>query len=254
MNIVLITGGFDPVHSGHIEYVNKARNLGDILIVGVNSDEWLTRKKGKPFMPYREREYIMRHIHGVDDVIAFDDSDNSASDAIRKVRALYPDEKIIFANGGDRTKENIPEMQCGVDNVEFVFSVGGSDKRNSSSWILESWKSSPQVTQRPWGTYEILAEGEGFKVKKIVVHADKRLSLQSHERRKEHWVILSGYPLVTNGDDTRFYPPGATIVIERGAQHRIAAKDHDVTFVEVQTGTYFGEDDIVRYDDDFGRA
>lgn len=254
MNIVLVTGGFDPIHSGHIDYMNKAKQLSDLLIVGLNSDEWLARKKGKPFMPYHERECVVRNMKCVDDVMSFDDSDNSASDAIRKVRALYPNATIVFANGGDRTQENIPEMNCGVDNVKFVFGVGGENKKNSSRWILENWKSSPQLTERPWGTYEILAEGDGFKVKRIKVLAGKRLSLQSHEKRKEHWTILSGSPLVTNDHATYIAYPQDTVVIGQGHKHRIQAMETDVVFIEVQTGTYFGEDDIVRYDDDFGRA
>ena len=73
-------------------------------------------------------------------MITFDDNDNSAKDAIIKTRQLYPEAKIIFVNGGDRTKTNIPEMDVADDNVEFVFGVGGEDKKNSSSWILNKWK------------------------------------------------------------------------------------------------------------------
>ena len=82
--IVLITGGFDPLHSGHIAYIKAARELGDSLIVGVNSDEWLRRKKGQEFMPWEERATIISALQDVDRVINFDDIDNSAKDAIRK--------------------------------------------------------------------------------------------------------------------------------------------------------------------------
>jgi glycerol-3-phosphate cytidylyltransferase-like family protein len=107
--------------------------------VGLNSDDWLIRKKGKAFMPWTERHIILSNIRNVDDVFAFDDSDNSALDAIRRIREDNPDQTIIFANGGDRNKENIPEMECGIEDVEFVFGVGGQDKKNSSSWILKKW-------------------------------------------------------------------------------------------------------------------
>jgi D-beta-D-heptose 7-phosphate kinase/D-beta-D-heptose 1-phosphate adenosyltransferase len=137
--LVLVTGGFDPAHSGHIEYLNAAKALGDYLFVGINSDDWLARKKGKAFMPWIERYMILSNIKAVDDAFAFDDSDGTALDAIRKVREENPDHTIIFANGGDRTKENIPEMECGDPNVEFVFGVGGQNKKNSSSWILANW-------------------------------------------------------------------------------------------------------------------
>jgi D-beta-D-heptose 7-phosphate kinase/D-beta-D-heptose 1-phosphate adenosyltransferase len=137
--LVLITGGFDPVHSGHIEYINAAKSLGDYLFIGLNSDDWLAQKKGKPFMPWHERHMILANLRSVDDVFAFNDNDGTAIDAIRTIREANPDCTIIFANGGDRTKENIPEMNCGVDDIEFVFGVGGSDKKNSSSWILNKW-------------------------------------------------------------------------------------------------------------------
>ena len=135
--IVLITGGFDPIHSGHISYIQAAKKLGDLLIVGVNSDEWLSRKKGRNFMPLLERTAIIRNIKGVDFVIDFNDNDDTAKHAIWMVRQSYPTDQIIFANGGDRTKTNIPEMDFLDTKLEFVFGVGGEDKKNSSSWILE---------------------------------------------------------------------------------------------------------------------
>lgn len=98
--IVLVTGGFDPLHSGHIAYLKAAKALGDILVVGVNSDDWLTRKKGAPFMPYMERATIIRNLVGVDFVIDFNDSDGSAKNAIEMVRQSYPQDKIIFAKIG----------------------------------------------------------------------------------------------------------------------------------------------------------
>jgi cytidyltransferase-like protein len=141
MKVVLITGGFDPIHSGHISYFQAAKELGNILCVGVNSDDWLIRKKGKAFLPFSERSIIVNSIKGVDSVIEFDDADGSAKDAIRKVRTHFPDADIIFANGGDRTAKNIPEMDIIDDKLTFVFGVGGEDKKNSSSWILNNWKS-----------------------------------------------------------------------------------------------------------------
>lgn len=137
--IILITGGFDPIHSGHIAYIQAARKLGDILIVGVNSDGWLERKKGKAFLPWEERAKIVESIKGVHFVLGFDDTDGSARDAIHEVRKLYPDAIIVFGNGGDRTSTNIPEMDIKDDKLTFVFGVGGEDKKNSSSWILNNW-------------------------------------------------------------------------------------------------------------------
>jgi len=138
--VVIATGGFDPVHSGHILYLQAAKRLGDILVVGVNSDDWLIRKKGKAFMPFEERATIVSSINGVDHVIDFDDTDGSAKDAIRRVRLHFPDAQIIFANGGDRSKTNIPEMDIVDDDIIFLFGVGGDNKKNSSSWILKKWE------------------------------------------------------------------------------------------------------------------
>lgn len=138
-NLVLITGGFDPLHSGHIAYLQAAKKLGDILIVGINSDEWLIRKKGKAFLPWKERATIVENIRGVSYVCSFDDSDGSARGAIQKVRESWPNSNIIFANGGDRTSSNIPEMDIIDPKLTFVFGVGGEDKKNSSSWILQNW-------------------------------------------------------------------------------------------------------------------
>jgi D-beta-D-heptose 7-phosphate kinase/D-beta-D-heptose 1-phosphate adenosyltransferase len=136
--IVLVTGGFDPLHSGHIHYFTDAKKLGDILVVGVNSDNWLRRKKGKAFMPNWERSLIIQNLKMVDMVITFNDDDDTANNAIWKVKQIFPQKKkIIFANGGDRNAHNIPEV--GWPDVEFVFGVGGIDKINSSSKILENW-------------------------------------------------------------------------------------------------------------------
>lgn len=141
---VLITGGFDPLHSGHIAYMRAARELGDMLVVGVNSDSWLTRKKGKFFLPISERFEIVGSIRHVDLVISFNDDDGSAKDAIRVVREYFPETHIVFANGGDRTATNIPEMDVNDSNISFEFGVGGDYKMNSSSWILKNYLTSSE--------------------------------------------------------------------------------------------------------------
>lgn len=141
MKVVLCTGGFDPLHSGHIAYFNEAKKLGDVLVVGVNSDDWLIRKKGEFFLSFNERSCIVSNLRVVDQVIDFDDKDDTAIDAIKRTLSLYPQAEILFANGGDRTSMNIPEMQNFYNgNVTFMFGVGGSDKKNSSRWILDRWK------------------------------------------------------------------------------------------------------------------
>lgn len=140
MKIVVVTGGFDPIHSGHIEYIREASTLGDILLVGVNSDEWLTRKKGKPFMSWNERATVVNALRWVDHVFAFDDSDDSACALLETIKSSWLGmyDEIIFANGGDRNSTNNREAK--VEGVKFVYGVGGSHKMNSSSDILKAWK------------------------------------------------------------------------------------------------------------------
>ncbi|MBO7244899.1 MAG: adenylyltransferase/cytidyltransferase family protein [Alphaproteobacteria bacterium] len=136
----IVSGGFDPIHEGHIEMIKSSAKASDGVIILANSDEWLIRKKGKNFYQMKTRLAILENLKGVVDVIEFDDSDDSASDGIRKARAKYPNEKLVFANGGDRGKDNIREdAVCEELNVEKVFGVGGDNKANSSSWILNKW-------------------------------------------------------------------------------------------------------------------
>ena len=189
--VVLVTGGFDPLHSGHIAYFKAARELGDRLVVGLNSDEWLTRKKGRPFMPFAERAAIIKELAVVDEVIGFNDDDSTARNAIGHILATTTD-NVVFANGGDRTDTTTPEYVTygNYPSVEFVFGVGGEDKKNSSSWILEEWKNPKTV--RNWGWYRVLDNQIGYKVKELVIEPGKSLSDQRHFKRSEHWYVLKG--------------------------------------------------------------
>lgn len=135
---IIVTGGFDPIHEGHISYFEAAKSLGDTLIVGLNSDGWLCRKKGIPFMTFTERFAVVKALRCVDIVIEIDDRDGTAKDAIRQAQQMFPTDTIVFANGGDRTAKNIPEMD--LEGVEFVFGVGGDNKMNSSSDVLRRYR------------------------------------------------------------------------------------------------------------------
>ena len=137
--VSLVTGGFDPIHSGHIKYFERAKDLSNYLVVGLNTNEWLTRKKGQYFLPWVERADILRHLDMVDAVISWDDEDDSACGAIAK--CLEISDKVIFCNGGDRAKGNTPELDRYKDNERVIFEwgVGGTDKMNSSSWILHGY-------------------------------------------------------------------------------------------------------------------
>lgn len=250
--IALITGGFDPIHSGHLAYIRSAKALGDILVIGANSDAWLRQKKGRAFMPLRERTAILRAIAGVDHVIDFDDSDGTAKNAIRMCRQSYPQDEIIFANGGDRTDSNIPEMDAADDNVKFVFGIGGVNKANSSSWILQEWKA-PQ-TRRPWGYYRVLHEVPGVKVKELTVDPGAALSMQRHQERAEFWLVASGeatvYTVNTTTTDTELqgrYQRHQYLHISTHEWHQLVNEDpNPLKIVEIQYGDRCEEEDIER--------
>ena len=254
MKIVLVTGGFDPLHSGHIRYFEAAKALGDKLIVGVNSDAWLTRKKGRPFMPIEERAGVIRALRMVDAVVAFDDdydADGSCHRFIKDSCWNYEEDEVIFANGGDRTTGNIPEMEVVAENLYFEFGVGGTDKANSSSWILEEWKA-PR-TERAWGYYRVLHEEPGIKVKELAVDPGKSLSYQRHRERSEYWLVSEGEATVTTQTSDsapitqRTIPLHEDIKIPVGSWHQLSNKGQTpLRIVEIQYGEDCREEDIER--------
>lgn len=251
MKIVLVTGGFDPVHSGHIAYFEAAKKLGDTLVVGVNSDEWLQRKKGRAFMPLHERMRIVSSMTAVDAAYRFDDRDGSAVEFIRAMKAQYPNDEIIFANGGDRTQENIPEMV--FDDVQFVFGVGGFNKANSSSWILEDWKK--PKTDRSWGYYRVLHEvGNHVKLKELTVNPKTCLSMQRHDKRAEFWFVAEGEATVYTVDphsteyDLMASPAKHQATwIRLNEWHQLCNEtDQPLKLIEIQYGEDCVEEDIER--------
>lgn len=253
-HIVLVTGGFDPLHSGHIEYFKEARKLGDELHVGLNSDDWLTRKKGRPFMPFLERANLIENLSMVDKVISFDDRDNSACGAIYKTMATHGDIKIIFANGGDRTNTTTPEFKTYGDmpKVEFAFGIGGNNKINSSSWLLDEWKA--PKTERNWGYYRVIHEYEKHtKVKELTVAPGNKLSMQRHKDRSEHWFVAEGtatvYTINVSSDYELLgrYKQHQSVHIPQGKWHMLANEDRiPLKLVEIQYGKNCIEEDIER--------
>ena len=244
--IVLVTGGFDPLHSGHIAYLKAAKKLGDELIVGLNSDAWLARKKGQRFMAWNDRLDIVRNLKCVDHTVEFNDMDGTAKDAIHKVRLNYPSDTIIFANGGDRTDANIPEMDISDNNLKFVFGVGGFNKANSSSWILDEWKA--PKTERPWGYYRVLHEIPGTKVKELTVMPGQTLSMQKHTSRAEYWHVSEGRCIV-EGDGKRqtSLETHDSYQIPTSEWHRLYNPfDQPCKIVEIQYGPNCIEEDIER--------
>ena len=255
--VVLVTGGFDPLHSGHLAYFKAAKALGDTLVVGINSDSWLKRKKGRSFYTWNERFQLIKNLEMVDYVIEFNDDENNSINAIKQSTQTFPGAKIIFANGGDRTAENIPEMGLlddirYKDNLEFVFSVGGDNKMNSSSWILEEWKA-PKTT-RAWGYYRVLHEqGKEIKVKELTVGAKTCLSMQRHKDRAEHWFVAEGTATVytlnagTDMDLVGNYNKFESLHINKEQWHKLCNEtDEPLRVIEIQYGENCIEEDIER--------
>ena len=205
--VVVVSGGFDPLHSGHIAYLKEARALGDRLIVAINSDDWLESKKGRFFMPQSERAEIVKNLAFVDRVYANnpeDDKDGSCKGVLRKLLNTMPDVELVFANGGDRTSTNIPEMQINNKRLSFKFGVGGSDKKNSSSWILKEWKYFTE--KRVWGEFSNLFEDDKVKVKELIIEPGQGISYQRHFKRSELWFVSKGiinvkHALASEGPD-----------------------------------------------------
>jgi cytidyltransferase-like protein len=250
MKIVVVSGGFDPIHSGHIEYFKAAKLLGNRLIVAVNSDQWLIHKKGKFFMPFDERSNIIKNLSVVDEVINFDDDEyGSCALGLEKVKNLYPDDEIIFCNGGDRKEDNIPEMK--VQDVTFEFGVGGNNKMNSSSEILKEWNFDSE--ERIWGKFFDLFTDNRLKLKELIVFPGKGMSFQRHFKRDEIWFISKGACEVNFSNSspenavTHSLKTEEVFHVKSGDWHQIINPfDDPCHIIEIQYGEATDENDIER--------
>lgn len=253
MKVVIVSGGFDPLHSGHISHFEAARGLGDKLIIALNSDNWLTRKKGRAFMPFDERAKIIAKLEMVDDVWSFNDDDGSSKAALYQAKKTYPNETVVFCNGGDRKSENIPEMD--VDGIEFAFGVGGNDKANSSSWILQEWQHPSQ--SRVWGKFCDLFSDSAVKVKELIIEPGKSISYQRHFKRSEVWFVSKGRCEVKHGPDTDRPDLFDVISLKTDEVIRIGVGEwHQIIndkanppchIIEIQYGEETSEEDIERH-------
>ena len=256
MKIIVVSGGFDPIHSGHISYLKSAKNIGDHLVVALNSDEWLIKKKKKVFMNIEERKNILINIECVDEVITFNDDEfGSCIDALEKIKNKYPNEEIIFCNGGDRNKDNIPEMT--VKNIKFMFGIGGNEKKNSSSSLLKNWKYDSE--DRIWGSFYNFYDSKEVKVKELIVSPKKGMSFQKHKHRNEIWLVTEGSCEVIyskedpNQKEKVILKKFDKFIVNEGQWHQIVNPfEEECRIIEIQYGDTVIEDDIERlsyYDD-----
>ena len=250
MKISIVSGGFDPLHSGHIAYIEAAANLGDELWVCLNSNEWLTAKKGKPFLPFEERKAVLEALKYVNKVIGFDDGDGSCIKGLEQIALMNPQAELIFCNGGDRNITNIPESA--VDGINFAFGVGGENKKNSSSSILSSWHTN--LEQRTWGKFSTLLTKSNIKVKELVVAPQQGMSFQRHLYRSEVWFVFQGtckvyFQLKENKEAQMIIlGPGDLFEVPLLAKHQIINEsDNDCLIIEIQYGDRVNERDIERF-------
>ncbi len=213
MKRIAISGGFDPIHPGHIAMIEEAAKYGEVHII-VNSDEWLVRKKGFFFQPFTDRKKILEaytpHIHAVDD------TDGTVCEALVRIRPDY------FGNGGDRVKTNTPELSvCEKLGIEPVFELGGGKYSSSSALNAKQ-----RVVTR-WGWYDVILDMHTLKVKMLHIEAGKTLSLQRHSDRSEFFFMPTG--------EVRVNLPQVWHVLQ-------APPDQSIDVLEVQVGTSAEED------------
>lgn len=219
----IVSGGFDPIHPGHLAMLQDASTIGDVIVL-LNSDDWLIRKKGFYFQSWEDRRAILLACKYVSEVRAVDDKDNTVVPGLRFQET--PGEQFVFCNGGDRSEDNTPEVGwCSVHGIECRWNVGKGPKRSSSHINRRN------IVHREWGNYRVVYEDSDFKVKKVLLSPQARTSVQKHSRRSEMWI----------------YPDGRTECHEADQWHCLKNEsDQFLPLIEVQYGEVFEEDDIER--------
>lgn len=275
--IVITCGYFNPIHPGHVECFKLAKNLGDALWVIVNNDKQAELKRNMPsFQDEQFRLSLVDAISFVDKTILSIDTDESVvktlEETVATIRSEHQNAHIIFAKGGDRFVGNIPEKEvCERLSVEIVDGLGTkthssrdyisykqtvvAKESDEAEKIKEEESLALEVGMRPWGHYVVIEDREHHKIKRLVVEKGHRLSLQSHTKRQECWVVVQGIATVEIDGVTSSVYEGESVVIPLGAKHRLSNTSSEILeIVEVQYGSYTGEDDIVRYEDDYKRV
>ena len=255
-NYALLSGGFDPVHVGHLAMIKEANEIAEEVVILLNSDKWLKRKKGKPFMVESQRAQILEEFESVSRVIIqMDDDDDSSNNAITSFAKNNPKKTICYCNGGDRSNEKkIREAAvCKENNVDLIFGIGGVHKLESSSNLTKNYLSEIEI--RPWGNFHIIAKGNGYQIKEMNVNPKNKQSLQKHKHRSEYWQVIEGEGKVYLEDSEIKLKPGDNIFIPKGSLHRLEnTHSHNLLIVEIQIGKIISEDDIERIEDDYGRV
>ena len=251
----IVSGGFDPIHSGHISLLKESKKISNNLCVLLNSDKWLANKKGKAFMKEIERKNILENIKYVDKVfIQKNDDDFSTVESIKDFRKSFPKETICFCNGGDRNSEKkiIESDICKKLKIDTIFSVGGDTKISSSSSLISSYKTMSE--KRPWGNFEILYQSSGYKIKILKIFPEEQISFQKHDYRDEYWTIVEGKGRFYLDGKVESVTTGSSFSIQRNQVHSIEnISKKNLVIIEVQIGDYLSEKDIHRLKDKYER-
>ena len=250
MRKVAVSGGFDPLHVGHVRMFEAAKNLGDYLIVILNNDNWLRKKKGFVFMPEQERAEIIRGLKCVNEVVITNhDAECTDPSVCRELSLIGVD---VFANGGDRKNDNVPEADmCRRMGIDLECNVGGG-KVQSSQWLTDQARMAGVFHQRPWGSFTVHACGPNYWVKAITIKAGHRTSLQKHAGRGEMWMCVDGDVTAITGEHVTVMEPFKVTRFGKMVTHRLQSKNGG-TIVEIAYGAC-DEDDISRIEDDYGRV
>ncbi len=201
-------------------------------------------------MPFDERETIISNLEIVNEVISFeDDKQGTCCDALEKIKLKYPKDEIIFCNGGDRNVKNIPEMK--VEGISFKFGVGGDHKKNSSSRILKEWQHDSE--ERIWGKFYNLFQDHRLKLKELIVHPEKGMSFQRHQKRSEIWFVSKGSCIVKHSlegpdsiKETKLIAEDV-FHIKQGEWHQLINPfEENCHIIEIQYGELTSEEDIER--------
>lgn len=278
----------NPLHPGHIECLELSKKHADELIVIINNDVQACLKRGvKSFQDEQFRMSVVKALKPVDRVVLSIDEDATVCKTLTQLFEELKNDAdvsdIVFTKGGDRFAHEIPEQTvCKKYNVAIVDGLG-TKTHNSSSYIQHIENTADRATlsvelasipnemketeyieigQRPWGVYYVLENQPQFKVKKIIVKPGHRLSLQSHEHRSEHWVVVSGIANVEireNGHPSHVGHQTLNVnegcYVPKGFMHRLTnASESLLVIIEVQCGENITEDDIKRYEDDYARV
>ena len=265
-NYVVVSGGFDPLHSGHISLFEDASKYGKVIAI-INNDNFLLRKKKYIFMPVAERLAVVASNQFVKETFISIDHDDTVCLSIQHL--IDKGFNIgHFANGGDReTLEDIPESNvCVKNSIELIFGIGGG-KTQSSSDLTENLFSLmnaeseikkditiKKITQKPWGSYQVLHQEQEFLLKKLIINPGEEISSQFHNHRHEHWVILSGAIVVILDGKNSEMLINDHIYVPKGSKHQIINSSEDpAEIIEIQSGRIIAEDDIVRLSDKYKR-